>query len=43
VGEKAPEHMDSDDEANPELSQDLAKGRTGEILQDLKRRIPLLS
>ena len=43
VGEKAPEHMDSDDEANRGLSQDLVRNRTGEILQDLKSRIPLLS
>jgi acetoin utilization protein AcuC len=43
VGEKAPEHMDSDDEARRELSQDLARSQAAQILQDLKSRIPLLS
>jgi acetoin utilization protein AcuC len=43
VGEKAPEHMDSDDEARSELSQDRAKSQAAEVLKDLKGRIPILS
>lgn len=43
VGEKAPEHMDSDEEVRRGLSQGYARSQGADILQDLKRRIPLLS
>ncbi len=43
VGEKAPERMDSDDEAKPQLLQNSPTSQGADILQDLKSRIPLLS
>ncbi len=43
VGEKAPEKMDSDDEAKRQLSQDSFTSQGADILQDLKSRIPMLS
>ena len=43
VGEKAPERMDSDDEAKRQLSQDSFTSQGADILQDLKSRIPMLS
>jgi acetoin utilization protein AcuC len=43
VGEKAPERIDSDDEAKRKLSQDSYPGQGSDVLKDLKSRIPLLS
>lgn len=43
VGEKAPESMETDNEARRELSSDLTKDRVAETLRALKSRISLLS
>jgi acetoin utilization protein AcuC len=43
VGENAPESMDSEDEAGINTSQDIVKSQAAKVLDDLKRRISLLS
>ena len=43
VGEKAPDRMETKNEATIDLSQDKTLRHAVDILQDLKRRIPLLT
>jgi acetoin utilization protein AcuC len=43
VGDKAPSNIESQQEARPQLSRDLALKRETEIIEDLKSRIPLLA
>ncbi len=43
VGEKAPELIESDDEARPALSRGVTQHDADEVLRDLKSRIPLLT
>jgi acetoin utilization protein AcuC len=43
VGEKAPERIDTDEEARKGFSPELKRDTTSDIVQDLTNRIPLLS
>ena len=43
VGEKAPERMDSDDEAKRQSSLESLASQGADVLQDLKSKIPMLS